>query len=141
MPELRRPTAWLDHPGKPATVESTQECLRVLTRDRRRNHSLPFVSLLLSIPPPTVKVLKIFCQTHSFDNNPAESRSSPKVHAAPGVAADPPPPFPLRLCQQTGRTKRTFFPFLNLQPSCVTFPPSPSYLCRSCVSSAEACAG
>lgn len=64
---------------------------------RRSSKSQPAACVSLPHPPPAVKVLKIFCQTHSFDNNPAESRSSPKVHAAPGVAANPslpllPPP-------------------------------------------------
>lgn len=79
-----------EHLEKPLTVASRREkCLRVLTGNRRRDLSFPLASL--SFYPPSL-VLKIFCQAHSFDNNPAESRSSPKVQSAPG--APPPPPHP-----------------------------------------------
>lgn len=89
-----------------------RDCLRVLTGDRRRNHSLPLASLsLCPSPAPTLKVLKIFCQAHSFDNNPAESRSSPKVQAAPGVAGGA--AAPLLTLPANWTDKRNLFSLFN----------------------------
>lgn len=105
-------TLWLDHPEKAADCRVDAGVFACFDK-RPSSQSQPLACVSPPRPPPTVKVLKIFCQTHSFDNNLAESRSSPKVHAAPGVAAEPLPPSPPRLCQKTGWTKRTFFPFLT----------------------------